>query len=52
MEHPEERRAAGNAVAAADDKKKIKDLEHQVALLEFELEYRKKRRPWPRRRES
>ena len=41
MEHPEERRAAGNAVAAADDKK-IKDLEHQVALLEFELEYRKK----------
>lgn len=42
MEHPEERRAAGNPVAAADDKKKIKDLEHQVALLEFELEYRKK----------
>ena len=42
MGHPEERRAAGNATAAADDKKKIKDLEHQVALLEFELEYRKK----------
>ena len=42
MEHPEERQAAGNPVAVADDKKKIKDLEHQVALLEFELEYRKK----------
>ena len=42
MEHPEERRAAGNAAAATDDKKKIEELEHQVALLEFELEYRKK----------
>lgn len=42
MGHPEERRAAGNALAAADEKKKIEELEHQVALLEFELEYRKK----------
>ena len=42
MEHPEERRAAGNAAAATDDKKKIEELEHQVALLEFEPEYRKK----------
>ena len=42
MGHPEERRAAGNAAAGTDDKKKIEELEHQVALLEFELEYRKK----------
>ena len=31
-----------DGLKAADDKKKSKDLEHQVALLEFELEYRKK----------
>ena len=30
------------AASPADYGKKIKDLEHQVALLEFELEYRKK----------
>ena len=42
MGHPEERRAAGNALAAADDKKKIEELEHQNWLLKAELAYTKK----------
>lgn len=39
---PKTKEGTEEAVSPADYGKKIKDLEHQVALLEFELEYRKK----------
>ena len=39
---PETKEGTKEAASPADYGKKIKDLEHQVALLEFELEYRKK----------
>lgn len=39
---PKTKEGTEEAASPADYGKKIKDLEHQVALLEFELEYRKK----------